>query len=71
MRAAAKIREELLAQGRDPVRGNLVADYGGKEVDAALLQAVMLRLLPPDDPGMHATVAAVRAEKMALKRKIH
>jgi len=60
--AAARIREELLAQGRDPVRGNLVACYGGKEVDAALLQAVMLRLLPAGDPSLRATVAAIRAD---------
>ncbi len=60
--AATKIRDELLAKAVDPRRGNLVADYGGTEVDAALLQAVSLRLLTPDDPRMHATVAAVRAD---------
>ncbi len=60
--AASKIREELLARAVDKARGNLVADYGGTEVDAALLQAVTLRLLTPEDPRMHATVAAVRAD---------
>ncbi|MBK8480502.1 MAG: glycoside hydrolase family 15 protein [Proteobacteria bacterium] len=59
-RAAEKIRDELLQRAVDPVRGCLVADYGGKEVDAALLQAVTLRLLPPDDKRLHATVDAVR-----------
>ena len=29
-----------------------MADYGGTEVDAALLQAVTLRLLPPGDPRL-------------------
>lgn len=57
--AAIKIREELLSQAIDPVRSCLVADYGGKEVDAALLQAVTLRLLPPDDRRLHATVDAI------------
>jgi GH15 family glucan-1,4-alpha-glucosidase len=60
--AATKIRDELLAQAVDPARGCLVADYGGREVDAALLQAVTLRLLPPEDPRMHATVGAIRAD---------
>ena len=60
--AAATIRAEILAQGVDPVRGCLVADYGGKEVDAALLQAVTLRLLAADDPRMTATITAIRAD---------
>jgi GH15 family glucan-1,4-alpha-glucosidase len=60
--AAVRIREELLARAVDPVRGSLVADYGGREVDAALLQAVTLRLLPPDDPRMRETVRVVQEE---------
>ncbi len=60
--AAARIREEILTRGVDASRGCLVADYGGTEVDAALLQAVTLRLLPPDDARTHATVDAVRAD---------
>jgi GH15 family glucan-1,4-alpha-glucosidase len=60
--AAERIRAEVLLCGIDPARGCLVADYGGKEVDAALLQAVMLRFLPPDDARMRATVDAVRAD---------
>jgi GH15 family glucan-1,4-alpha-glucosidase len=60
--AAAKIRDDLLANAVDASRGCLVADYGGKEVDAALLQAIALRLLPPDDRRLAATVEAVRAD---------
>lgn len=60
--AAQRIRALLMAQALDPARGCLVADFGGKEVDAALLQAVTLRLLPPDDPRMHATVDVVQKE---------
>jgi GH15 family glucan-1,4-alpha-glucosidase len=44
------------------VRGCLVADHGGAEVDASLLQAVILRLLPPSDPRMHATIDAIQAD---------
>jgi GH15 family glucan-1,4-alpha-glucosidase len=64
--AAGRLREEMLTQAVDPERGNLVADYGGREVDAALLQAVSLRLLPPGDRRLHATVDAVRADLECL-----
>lgn len=60
--AAVRLREELLREAIDPARGCLVGDYRGTEVDAALLQAVTLRLLPPEDPRMHATVDAVQAD---------
>jgi GH15 family glucan-1,4-alpha-glucosidase len=58
--AQAKIRDEILAKAVDPKRQALVADYGGLEVDAALLQAVTLRLLPPSDPHAAPTVQAIR-----------
>ncbi|MBL9039292.1 MAG: glycoside hydrolase family 15 protein [Archangium sp.] len=60
--AAVRIREEILQRAVHPKRGCLVADYGGLEVDAALLQAVPLRFLPADDPRLHATVDVVRAD---------
>jgi len=60
--AADHIRQLLLSHAVSPDRKCLVADFGGTEVDAALLQAVTLRLLPPDDARMHATVDAVRAD---------
>lgn len=60
--AAVRIREEILTRAIDPSRGCLVADYGGSEVDAALLQAVTLQLLPPDSAHLHATIDAVRAD---------
>jgi len=60
--AAARIASELLREAVDRERGCLTADYGGTEVDAALLQAITLRLLPPEDPRMLATVRAVQAD---------
>ena len=60
--AAEKIRSELLANAVDAERGSLVADYGGKELDAALLQAIALRLLPVGDRRLAATVDAVRSD---------
>lgn len=61
-REAGRIREMILRDAVDPVRGCLVADHGGRSLDAALLQAVTLRLLAPEDPRMHATVDAIRRD---------
>jgi GH15 family glucan-1,4-alpha-glucosidase len=60
--AANRVRELLLSKAVHPQRNCLVADFGGTEVDAALLQAVTLRLLEPSDPRMKATVDAVQAD---------
>jgi GH15 family glucan-1,4-alpha-glucosidase len=57
--AARRIREELLHRNVDPARRCLVADLGGKEVDAALLQAIRLRFIAPDDPVAHGTINAI------------
>jgi GH15 family glucan-1,4-alpha-glucosidase len=54
-RSAARIRAEILAKAIHPGGGGLVADYGGTEVDAALLQAITLGLLPAGDPRARAT----------------
>jgi GH15 family glucan-1,4-alpha-glucosidase len=60
--AAARIRSDILTHAIDEARGCLVADYGGREVDAALLQAVSLRFFQPHDRMAHATVDAVGAD---------
>lgn len=60
--AALLIEREVSARAVDAARGTLVADYGGTEVDAALLQAVTLGLLGGDDPRARGTIAAVRAD---------
>ncbi|MCC7071551.1 MAG: glycoside hydrolase family 15 protein [Deltaproteobacteria bacterium] len=68
---AARLRSEILSRAVHPERGCLVADYGGTEVDAALLQAITLNFLAPGDPAAANTVQAVRADLEAhgwLKR---
>jgi GH15 family glucan-1,4-alpha-glucosidase len=60
--AALRVRQIILTEGLHPSRGCLVADHGGQALDAALLQSVTLRLLPPADPRMHATVDAIVGE---------
>lgn len=59
---AHEIRETLLREAVHPRRNCLVATHGGADVDAALLQAVTLRLLPGNDPRMDATVRAIETD---------
>ncbi|MBS2021909.1 MAG: glycoside hydrolase family 15 protein [Deltaproteobacteria bacterium] len=56
---AARLHQLVLTQGFDAKLGSLVASPGSRELDASLLQAVMLRLLPLDDPRLHGTVDAI------------
>jgi GH15 family glucan-1,4-alpha-glucosidase len=60
--AAGRIREEILARAWSVQAGSLTASYGGSDLDAALLQAASLRLLPSDDMRLHRTVEAVRRD---------
>lgn len=60
--AATRIRQEIFTKAVDPARGCLVGDYGSSEVDAALLQAVSLRLLTAADPRTNATIEAIRSD---------
>ncbi len=57
--AAEKIRGEILDRAYDPKLNSFVATYGGKDLDASLLQAVTLRFLPPNDPAMAGTIDAI------------
>lgn len=54
-----RIRQKLLVDAWNPAAGALVATAGGTELDASLLQAVTLRLLPADDPRLHSTLDAI------------
>lgn len=57
--AADKIRAEILDRAYDPKLNSLVATYGGKDMDASLLQAITLRFLPTTDPAMRGTIDAI------------
>lgn len=48
--------------------GHYAASFGGKQLDASLLQMVELRYLPAEDPRFRATLAAVQH---ALRRGEH
>ena len=59
---AQRIRAELLARAWNPDVGSLVATYGGTDLDASLLQVASLRMLPEDDPRLHATIDTLSRE---------
>ncbi len=55
----AVIRADILARGYDPRRNTFVQSYGSTELDASLLIIPLLGFLPPDDPRVLGTIAAV------------
>jgi GH15 family glucan-1,4-alpha-glucosidase len=59
-----EIHDDICARGWDAGRNSFVQYYGGKDLDASLLLLVQVGFLPPDDPRMHATVAAIERELM-------
>jgi GH15 family glucan-1,4-alpha-glucosidase len=59
------IHADICANGFDTSIGSFVQYYGSNEPDAALLMMPMVGFLPPDDPRMIGTVAAV--ERMLMK----
>jgi GH15 family glucan-1,4-alpha-glucosidase len=60
--AAARIHDEVLTRAWSSTRKAFVGAYGGTELDASLLQMVVLRMLAPDDARLVATVEAVDRE---------
>ncbi len=56
---AAQVRAVIETRAWNPDLGRFAATFGGDELDASLLQLVDVRFLPPDDPRIQATLAAV------------
>jgi GH15 family glucan-1,4-alpha-glucosidase len=56
------IRADILANGFDSGRNSFVQHYGGKPLDASLLLIPQVGFLPPDDPRVVGTVAAIEQE---------
>src|SRR5690606_15991076 len=63
----AEIHEEVCTHGYDAARNCFVQSYGSKYLDASLLQLPVLGFLPPDDPRILGTIAAIERE---LRRDI-
>jgi GH15 family glucan-1,4-alpha-glucosidase len=53
---------EICAKGYDAARGSFVQAYGGKALDASLLLLPLVGFLPPEDPRIRGTVAAIERE---------
>ena len=58
----ARIHENICTNGIDPKKNSFVQYYGGKGVDAALLLIPQVGFLPPEDPRVQGTVAAIERE---------
>ena len=53
------IHDEVCRHGFDPELGSFVASYGSRHLDASLLLLPVMGFLPPDDPRVRGTVAAI------------
>jgi GH15 family glucan-1,4-alpha-glucosidase len=57
-----EIHAEVCAKAWDPERGTFTQAYGSRTLDASLLLIPMVGFLPPDDPRVAGTVAAIERE---------
>lgn len=60
-----EIHEQVCSRGYDPDLGSFVQYYGSKDVDAALLMIPLVGFLPPTDPRVTGTLAAVERQLMS------
>jgi GH15 family glucan-1,4-alpha-glucosidase len=60
----AKIAAEIVEKAYDRKRNTFVQYYGGRDLDASLLLIPQLGFLPPNDPRVLGTVAAIERELM-------
>jgi GH15 family glucan-1,4-alpha-glucosidase len=58
---ADRIHAEVCREGYDRARNTFVQYYGGRSLDGALLMLPLVGFLPPDDPRVAGTVAAIQA----------
>jgi GH15 family glucan-1,4-alpha-glucosidase len=60
-----KIHEEICNHAFDPKIGAFVQSYGSKNLDASLLLIPAVGFLPPDDPRVRSTIAAIEQHLLA------
>lgn len=58
--AAVSIRDEIVARAWNSELDAFTGTYGGRDLDASLLQIATLRLLPCGDPRVRASVDSIR-----------
>jgi GH15 family glucan-1,4-alpha-glucosidase len=64
MRLRADIHDEVCRFGFSQELGSFVQYFGGKDLDASLLMLPLVGFLPPEDPRMRGTVAAIEKHLM-------
>ena len=57
-----ELHDEVCREGYDTERDTFVQFYGADHLDASLLQIPLVGFLPPDDPRVKGTVAAIQRE---------
>jgi len=57
-----RVHDEVCDLGFDAARNTFIQSYGSKALDASLLMIPMIGFLPPDDPRMIGTVAAIERD---------
>jgi GH15 family glucan-1,4-alpha-glucosidase len=57
-----RIHADVCHRGFDAARGTFVQSYGAPHLDASLLMIPLVGFLPPDDPRVAGTVAAIERE---------
>jgi GH15 family glucan-1,4-alpha-glucosidase len=63
-RLADRIHREICRHAVDPRGGHFVQAYGSRRLDASLLLLAIVGFLPPEDPRLHKTVAAIERRLM-------
>ena len=58
----ARIHAQICRKGYDASRNSFVQYYGSREVDASLLLLPIVGFLPPEDPRVRGTLAAIRRD---------
>lgn len=56
------IHADVCAKGFNPDRNSFVQSYGSERLDASLLAVALVGFLPPEDPRVRGTVAAIERE---------
>ncbi|HEV2365670.1 MAG TPA: glycoside hydrolase family 15 protein [Caulobacteraceae bacterium] len=59
-----QIRDDICRNGFDQKRNAFVQYYGAATLDASVLMMPMVGFLPPDDPRVRGTIAAIERELM-------
>ena len=58
----AEMHASICASGFDPGRNSFLQSYGARELDASLLLIPLVGFLPPEDPRVRGTLAAIERD---------